>query len=189
MSQLVIDPHKTALVAIDLQNAVLQMDPAPHAAAEVVSNNGRISDVLRAKGGLVVWVRVDINQVIRLPVDVPMPFEGKHLPSELMEIAPSAGFQDGDLLITKYHWGAFTGTPLEQQLRAREIDTIILTGISTNMGVESTLRQGTGLGFAFVVAEDACSGRDADEHRFAFQTIFPRLARVRSVDEVLKALA
>jgi len=115
MSQLVIDSRRTALVAIDLQNAVLQMDPAPHAAAEVVSNNRRISDVLRAKGGLVVWVRVDINQAIRLPVDVPMPFEGKRLPSELMEIAPSAGVQDGDLLITKYHWGAFAGTPLEQQ--------------------------------------------------------------------------
>jgi len=76
MSQLVIDSRKTALVAIDLQNAVLQMNPAPHAAAEVVSNNRRISNVLRAKGGLVVWVRVDINQAIRLPVDVPMPFEG-----------------------------------------------------------------------------------------------------------------
>jgi nicotinamidase-related amidase len=189
MSQLVIDPRKTALVAIDLQNAVLRMNSVPHATAKVVSNNRRISDVLRAKGGMVVWVRVDINQAIRLPVDIPMPFEGKHLPSELMEIAPSAGLQDGDLLITKYHWGGFAGTPLEQQLRARDIDTIILTGISTNAGVESTLRQGTGLGFAFIVAEDACSGRDADEHRFAFQNIFPRLARVRSVDEVLKVLA
>ena len=95
MSQLVIDSRKTALVAIDLQNAVLQMNPAPHAAAEVVSNNRRISDVLRAKRGLVVWVRVDINQAIGLSVDVPMPFECKHLPSELMEIAPTAGFQDG----------------------------------------------------------------------------------------------
>jgi nicotinamidase-related amidase len=118
-----------------------------------------------------------------------MPFEGKHLPSEWMEIAPSAGFQDGDLLITKYHWGAFAGTPLAQELRVRGIETIILSGISTNAGVESTLRQGTGLGFAFIVAEDACSGRDAGEHRFAFQNIFPRLARVRPVDEVLKALA
>ena len=189
MSQLVIDPRKTALVAIDLQNAVVRMEPAPHAAAQVVSNNRRISDVLRAKGGLIVWVRVDINQAIRLPVDIPMPFEGKQLPNEWMELVPSAGFQDGDLLITKYHWGAFAGTPLEQQLRARGIDTIILTGISTNAGVESTLRQGTGLGFAFIVAEDACSGRDAEEHHFAFQNIFPRLARVRMVGEVLEALA
>jgi nicotinamidase-related amidase len=62
MSQLVIEPSKTALVAIDLQNAVVQMNPAPYGAEEVVSNNGRISNVLRAKGGLVVWVRIDINQ-------------------------------------------------------------------------------------------------------------------------------
>jgi nicotinamidase-related amidase len=84
---------------------------------------------------------------------------------------------------------AFAGTSLEAELRRRGIDTVVLTGISTNRGVESTLRQGTGLGFAFVVVEDACSGQDAEEHRFAFERIFPRLARVRTVEEVLKALA
>jgi nicotinamidase-related amidase len=61
--------------------------------------------------------------------------------------------------------------------------------VSTNAGVESTLRQGTGLGLGFVVVEDACSSQDAEEHRFAFEKIFPRLARVRSTEEVLKALA
>jgi nicotinamidase-related amidase len=85
--------------------------------------------------------------------------------------------------------GAFAGTSLESELRSRGIDTVVLTGISTNGGVESTLRQGTGLGFAFVVVEDACSGQDAEEHRFAFKGIFPRLARVRTVEEVLQALA
>ncbi|HLC14032.1 MAG TPA: isochorismatase family protein [Chthoniobacterales bacterium] len=75
------------------------------------------------------------------------------------------------------------------ELRSRGIDTVVLTGISTNGGVESTLRQGTGLGFAFVVVENACSGQDAEEHRFAFERIFPRLARVRTVEEVMKALA
>ena len=65
----------------------------------------------------------------------------------------------------------------------------MLTGVSTNGGVESTLRQGTGLGLGFVVVEDACSGQDAKEHRFAFERIFPRLARVRNAQEVLKALA
>lgn len=111
------------------------------------------------------------------------------MPSELSEIAPSAGLQDRDLLITKRHWGAFANTALEEQLRFRGIDTIVLTGISTNAGVESTLRQGTGLGFAFIVAEDACSGQDGDEHRFAFEKIFPRLAYVRTAGEVIKALA
>ena len=111
------------------------------------------------------------------------------MPPELSEIAPSAGLQDGDLLITKRHWGAFANTALEEQLRLRGIDTVVLTGVSTNGGVESTLRQGTGLGFAFIVAEDACSAQDGEEHRFAFEKTFPRLARVRTAGEVIKALA
>jgi len=57
------------------------------------------------------------------------------------------------------------------------------------VGVESTARQGTGFGFAFVVVEDACSSQDADLHRFAFEKTFPRLARVRKTDEVISALA
>jgi len=80
-------------------------------------------------------------------------------------------------------------TDLEQQLKSRGIDTVVLTGISTNAGVESTARQGTGLGFAFVLVEDACSAQSAEHHRFAFENIFPRLTRVRATDEVLAALA
>ncbi len=189
MSDLSLDPLKTALVAIDLQNALMGLTAAPHAVADVVKTNRQISDALRARGGLIVWVRVDINKLLTLPVDQPSQFGGQPMPDELSEIAPSAGRQDADLVITKYHWGAFAGTPLEQQLRDRGIDTIVLTGISTNAGVESTLRQGTGLGFAFVTVEDACSAQDAEEHRFAFAKIFPRLARVRTAAEVLEALA
>lgn len=91
-------------------------------------------------------------------------------------------------MITKRHWGAFAGTELEQQLRQRGVETVVLGGIATNIGVESTARQGTGLGFAFVVVEDACSTFDAESHRFAFEKIFPRLARVRKTDEVIASL-
>ena len=189
MSDLYLVSRKTALVAIDLQNAIMGISAAPYPATQVVQRNRKIADELRARGGLVVWVRVNLKQFIQLPVDEPSPLRGKPLPDELSEIVQSAGFQDGDLLVTKRHWGAFAGTSLEPELRNRDIDTVVLTGISTNGGVESTLRQGTGLGFAFVVVEDACSGQDAEEHRFAFERIFPRLARVRTVEEVLKALA
>ena len=189
MADLYLDSRKTALVAIDLQNAIMGISTAPYSATEVMQRNRLIADELRARGGLVVWVRVNLKQFIHLPVDEPSPFVGKSLPDELSEIAPSAGFQDRDPLVTKRHWGAFAGTPLEQELRSRGIDTVVLTGVSTNAGVESTLRQGTGLGFGFVVVEDACSGQDAQEHRFAFERIFPRLARVRTTKEVLKALA
>ena len=124
-----------------------------------------------------------------LPVDQPFTLSDKPLPAAASEIAPPAGFQAGDILLTKRHWGAFAGTDLEQQLTSRGIDTVVLTGISTNAGVESTARQGTGLGFAFVVVEDACSSQNAEHHRFAFENIFPRLTRVRTTGEVLAAYA
>jgi nicotinamidase-related amidase len=189
MSDLSLDPKKTALVAIDLQNLIMGVSTAPHPVADVVKANRQIAEALRARGGLVVWVRVDVNDFLSLPVDQPSGFAGGPMSPELSDIAPSAGLQDGDLLITKRHWGAFAKAPLEEQLRLRGIDTVVLTGISTNAGVESTLRQGTGLGFAFIVAEDACSAQDGEEHRFVFEKIFPRLARVRTAGEIVKALA
>jgi nicotinamidase-related amidase len=126
---------------------------------------------------------------MKLHVDQPHNMGDKPLPAVASEIAPSAGFQPSDILLTKRHWGAFAGTDLEQRLKTLGIDTIVLTGISSNIGVESTARQGTGLGFAFVVVEDACAAQDAEQHRFAFEKIFPRLTRVRTTDEVLAAIA
>ena len=189
MSNLSLVPQKTALVTIDLQNALMGRSTAPHPVAEVVKTNRQIAEALRGRDGLVVWVRVDLNEILSLPVDQPSRFAGQSMAAELSEIASSAGRQDGDLLITKRHWGAFANTALEEQLRLRGVDTVVLTGVSTNWGVESTLRQGTGLGFAFIVVEDACSAQDGEEHRFAFEKIFPRLARVRTAAEVIEALA
>ena len=189
MPELQLDPKKTALVVIDLQNAILGMNPAPYTAAQVVENSRKLADAFRSHGAPIIYVRVDLNDFMKLPVDQPHNMGDKPLPAVASEIAPSVGFQAGDVLITKRHWGAFAGTDLEQQLKTRGIDTVILTGISTNAGVESTARQGTGLGFAFVVVEDACSAQDAEQHRFAFEKIFPRLARVRTTNEVIAALA
>ena len=189
MAELQLDPKKTALVLIDLQNAIVGMNPVPHTAAQVVENSRKLADAFRAQGAPVVYVRVDLNDFMKLPVDQPHNLGDKPLPAAASEITPSAGFQPGDILVTKRHWGAFAGTDLEQQLKSRGIDTVVLTGISTNAGVESTARQGTGLGFAFVLVEDACSSQNAEHHRFAFENIFPRLTRVRTTDEVLAALA
>src|ERR1700685_321666 len=187
MAELQLDPKKTALVLIDLQNAIVGMNPGPHTAAQVVQNSKKLADAFRVHGAPVVYVRVDLNDFIKLPVDQPHNLGDKPLPAAASEIAPSAGFQPGDILITKRHWGAFAGTDLEQQLKNRGVDTVVLTGISSNAGVESTARQGTGLGFAFVLVEDACSAQDAAQHRFALEKIFPRLTRVRTTAEVLAA--
>jgi nicotinamidase-related amidase len=190
LSSFHLDPKKTALILVDLQNGVVAMPTAPYSSTEVIQRSRLLAETFRGKGAAVIYVRVDIGDFLQLPVDsshrdpnAPPP------PAVASEIAPEAGFQTGDLLITKRHWGAFAGTELEQLLKERGIETVALGGIATNIGVESTARQGTGLGFAFVIVEDACAGLDAESHRFAFEKIFPRLARVRTTKEVVAALA
>ncbi len=74
------------------------------------------------------------------------------------------------------------------QLRRRGIDTIILCGISTNIGVESTARNAWEMGFKLVVVEDACSAASSEQHLGSMTNIFPRIGRVRSTEEVLAAL-
>jgi nicotinamidase-related amidase len=188
MTELRLDPKKTALVLIDLQNAIVGMDTEPHTAGQVVEKSKRLAEAFRAHGAPVVYVRVDLNDFLKLPVDKPQKMGDTPPPAVASEIAASAGFRPGDILLTKRHWGAFAGTDLEHQLKARGVDTVVLAGISTNAGVESTARQGTGLGFGFVLVEDACAGQEAEQHRFAFEKTFPRLARVRTTDEVIAAL-
>jgi nicotinamidase-related amidase len=188
MPELQLNPKKTALVIIDLNNAILGFKTAPYTPAQVVENSKKLAEAFRTAGAPVVYVTVDLNNFLKHPVDQPFNLGDRPIPAVALEIAPSAGFRPGDILVTKRHWGAFAGTDLEQQLKARGVDTVVLTGISTNAGVESTARQGTGHGFAFVLVEDACAGQDAEEHRFAFEKTFPRLARVRATDEVIAGL-
>ncbi|MFY9673890.1 MAG: isochorismatase family protein [Terriglobales bacterium] len=191
MDTLQLDPGKTALVLIDLQNGIVARATEPYSPSEVVKKSAKLAEAFRAKGATIVYVRVDMDSFLRLPVDVAMRDpNAPPTPASASELVPEAGFREGDILITKRHWGAFAGTGLEATLRERGIETVALGGISTNIGVESTARQGTGLGFAFVVVEDICaSNMGADAHRFAFEKIFPRLGRVRKSDDVIAGLA
>jgi len=189
MSDLRLDAKKTALVVIDLQKGVLGRPIVPHTAPEILERSNRLAKAMREKGGTVVYVRVDFNDFLRLPVDQPPALPPGPLPPELSEIVPEAGMLPTDTLLTKRHHGAFAHTELENLLKARGVETVVICGVSTNIGVESTARQGTGLGFAFVVAEDACGAATAEEHEYPVKTIFPRLAKVRSTEEVIAALA
>jgi nicotinamidase-related amidase len=189
MPSLELDAKKTALVLIDLQRGIVANPVAPHSAADLLHRCHQLAEACRKAGATVVYVHVDMANMLALPADQPMRDPNSPPPpASASELVPEAGFQPGDLLITKRHWGAFAGTPLERELRERQVETILLAGISTNIGVESTARQGTGLGFGFVIVEDACASRDADAHRLSFEKTFPRLARVRSTEEVLSAL-
>src|SRR5579875_3477946 len=148
-----LDPKKTALVLIDLQNGIVSRDTKPYTAGEVTERARALAEAFRAKGAPVVYIHVLMNEFLRLPADEAMNVP-KDVPASASEIAEAAGRQEGDLLIAKRHWGAFAGTNLEQELRSRGVETVVLAGIATNMGVESTARQGTGLGFGFVLVED-----------------------------------
>ena len=187
-SGLTLDPKKTALVLIDLQNGVLSYDTQPYSPMEVVGRCRAMAEAFHAKDAFVVYVRVRFDDFRSVDCDHPTDLPPDP-PAFLSEIVPSAGMRDGDLLLTKRHWGAFAPTSLDQELRSRGVETVILAGIATNIGVESTLREGAGLGFHFVTVEDACSTFTTDMQQFAFSSIFPRLSRVRSTDQVIEALA
>jgi nicotinamidase-related amidase len=109
-------------------------------------------------------------------------------PPDWAELVPEIEVQPTDLVLTKRQWGAFHGTELDLQLRRRGIRTIVLCGISTSMGVESTARSAYELGYEQVFVEDACAAITAEEHANAVTRIFPRIGRVRSTAEVVAAL-
>ena len=110
------------------------------------------------------------------------------LPKDWSEFVPELGRKESDIIITKKQWGAFYGTDLELQLRRRGIKTLVMSGISTNHGVESTSRFAYEYGFQQIFAEDAMTSMSAEMHNAAINIAFKRMGRVRSTDEILGAL-
>jgi len=162
-----------ALVLIDLQRRIVALDTEPRSAAEVVANGRLLADAFRTTGQPVVLVRVE-------NLDNPQP-DGDQLVDEL-------GVGPGDVVVTKHQWGAFNGTPLDLHLRRAGARGIVLGGLMTNFGVESTARDGDELGYPLVFAEDAMASITAAAHRFAVDTIFSRLGTVASTSDIVAAL-
>lgn len=187
-----LDAQTTALVLIDLQNGILPYAGGPHSAESVVAHGAQLAARFRLLGAPVILVRVGWSDTfadaLKQPVDRPTPSPAGGLPANWWEFPESLAVSDGDILVTKRQWGAFYGTELDLQLRRRGIKTLVLGGIATNIGVESTARAGWEHGYELVIAEDLCSAQNTEMHRFAFDNIFPRLARVRSTGEILAAL-
>ncbi len=187
-----IEPARTALVVIDLQRGIVAMPSAPRSSTEVVGRAAQIATALRAAGGTIVIVRVspsaDGKDGLKPITDAPVQAGGRTLPPDWAEIVPELAPQTSDVIITKRQWGAFYGTELDLQLRRRGVDTIILCGISTNIGVESTARDAFERGYNQIFVEDAMAARDEEEHRSTVRSLFPRIGRVRSTEEVLAAI-
>jgi nicotinamidase-related amidase len=182
-----LDPKTTALVLIDLQKGLMGRPVAPYSAAEVLKNAIALTGKFREAGAPVVLVNVafspDFKDALRLPVDRPTQPPPGGYPTDFSDLAEGLA-RAGDLRITKRNWGAFYGTELDLQLRRRGIQTIVLGGIATNLGVESTARSAWEHGYAVILAEEACSSQSAEMHQFAVENIFPRLSRVTKTAEI-----
>jgi len=136
-----LDPKSTALILIDLQQSTVPRALAPYSGPQVVEQSVRLAEATRAAGGTVVYVRVLLAELLRLPTDASLRApNAPPPPANASELVPEAGVQPGDLMVTKRQWGAFYGTDLDQQLRRRGIRTVVMGGIATNFGVESTAR-------------------------------------------------
>ena len=185
-----LDAATTALVLIDLQQGILPYAKAPYDAAAVLANAAPLAAAFRAARAPVVLVKVgfsaDGGDALKAIVDAPNPAGAP--PANWMADPAELPPQAGDLHIVKRQWGAFHGTELDLQLRRRGIRTIVLAGIATSIGVESTARFAWELGYDIVFAEDATSGPDAAMHANSFEKVFPRLGRVRRTADVLAAL-
>jgi nicotinamidase-related amidase len=120
------------------------------------------------------------------PADHPGPAAAP--PAEFAEFPDELGPLGDDIVITKRHWGAFTGTELDLQLRRRGVTQIVLAGISTSIGVESTARSAFEHSYHLTVVEDATTDLDADSHAHSFGKIFPRIAETAPTDQVLTLL-
>ena len=179
------DRKTTALIAIDLQRGIVSQKLAPHAASDVLRNSASLAGALRTAGGMVVFTRVLLAETLRLPADSPLPSGDGPPPETASELAPDCGAQPGDHVVTKRQWGAFYGTDLDQLLRRKGVRALVLTGIATNFGVESTAREALDRGYEVIFAEDALSSMSAEAHGFVVKTMFPIIGRVRSTQEIL----
>lgn len=183
-----INSKRTALVVIDLQNGIVNSPRLPHSGAEVVGKASNLIKAFSNKGALVVLVRVSS-------------IDGKDMiKPETDSASNSVKFSEGwdrfvpeiedknAITITKRQWGAFHGTELDLQLRRRGIDTIVLCGISTSIGVDTTAREAYQHGYNQIFVEEAMTAGTKEEHDYVCKYIFPKIGKMRTSEEVISSL-
>ncbi|MDR0244213.1 MAG: isochorismatase family protein [Burkholderia sp.] len=173
----------TALVVIDLQKGIVAL-PTAHPVAPVIAHTRTLLDAFRSRGLPVVLVNVAggapgrTQQQVRLDA----------LPADWAELVPELNQQPGDHVVTKRTWGAFTGTDLDAHLKAAGVTQIVLTGVATSIGVESTARQAHELGYNVTLAVDAMTDLNADAHVNSIERLFPRLGETGTTQDIVALL-
>jgi nicotinamidase-related amidase len=177
----------TALLLVDLQKGILALPTAPHSTEAVLGRSKALAQRFRAAKAPVVLINVafapDFADGLKAPVDRPMQAPPGGFPEGWTELADGLA-EPSDIRVTKRQWGAFYGTELDLQLRRRGVTTVVIGGVATNMGVESTARAAHEHGYAVVLAEDTATTFSDELHAFAFEHIFPRLGRVAQSGEI-----
>ncbi|MGA2918712.1 hydrolase [Methanoregula sp.] len=189
MPELEINKKTTALVVIDLQKGITGRPMEPHTAQEVVKNAAHLVKTFRKNSMPVFLVHVVTSPETMLQAKSDTTFSRPaSMPPDWSEFVPEIAPVPSDVVIAKKQWGAFYGTDLELQLRRRGMDTIVLCGISTEYGVESTARFAYEYGFQQVFADDAMSSMSAESHNAAVNFILKRMGRVRKTGEIIAAI-
>jgi nicotinamidase-related amidase len=183
----ILDPTHTVLLVMDYQNGVIDQLPDTESllvrAAEAIGN-------AREHGGHVGWVRVGFTDADFDAIPESSVFAALTAPDRRSAMRADAlatrvharlAPQPGDIAVRKTRVGAFTTTDLDQQLRARAVDTLVLAGLSTSGVVLSTVREAMDRDYRIVVLRDACGDRDPDTHAFLTETLFARYAHVTDV--------
>ena len=178
-----LDPV-TALVVIDLQKAIVQRATA-HPVQEVVQRAAALAQAFRARKLPVVLVTVAGTA----PGRTEQARGATSFPPEALELVPELAAQSSDHRVVKRTWGAFTGTDLQQHLRSLGVTQVLLAGVATSIGVESTARQAHEAGLNVSLAVDAMTDMSADAHDNSVARIFPRLGETDATDAFLALLA
>ncbi|GAA1246520.1 nicotinamidase-related amidase [Microbacterium phyllosphaerae] len=176
-------PSTTALVVVDVQAGTLPNARAV-SAENLVSHVGSLVEAFRGSGRPVAFV-VSTGTASGVTDHGP---GGRVWPEGFAELAPGIDDRGDEPVHPRAGWSAFAGTSLLDDLTAAQITDIVVVGLATTFGVESTARDAADLGFSVVVVSDAVSDPDPSGHERSLTRVFPALGRVRTTAEVLAAI-
>jgi len=182
MSLTTLDP-KTALVVIDLQKGIVSL-PTAHPIAEVVRLSAALADAFRRHGLPIVLVNVDGGA----PGRTEQARRFGDFPAGWTELVAELNARPVDHRVTKRTWGAFTNTDLEQHLKTLGVTQVVIVGVATSAGVESTARHAHELGFNVTLSVDAMTDMSLDAHTNSVTRIFPRLGETGTTQQIIDVL-
>ena len=178
----VLDPN-TALIVIDLQQGIVSL-PTVHPIGDVVKHARALADAFRSRSLPVVLVNVDGGASGRTE----QPPRMAAFPDGWTDLIPEINRQPGDIVVTKRTWGAFASTDIENQLKARGVTQVVIAGVATGTGIESTARQAYEQGFNVTLATDAMTDMRQVAHDYSLAHVFPRLGETGTTQEIIDLL-